>query len=166
MRRFMSFSLVVLFLAAPSWARDDFHPEEVQRFLSYFQLWNGCAPMLLTVEPLPEDADKIGLTKDEIETAVRSRLRGARIYSDRRGEDLPILHVQVSVFKNTFAAIIQYNKIVEDHASKLTNYATTWHTTGSIGTHGGSSDLVMHAINGEIDEFIDEYLKVNSDACD
>ena len=49
-----------------------------------FMLWSECKPIPLTVEDLGlgDDAEKIGLSKEAIETAIRSRMRAARIYSE------------------------------------------------------------------------------------
>ena len=73
---------------APAWATDvaesapeRISPEEVAR--EAFELWNDCQPIAFSVHLQGEnEASKIGLTKEAIETAVRSRLRGARIFRD------------------------------------------------------------------------------------
>ena len=54
-----------------------------------FQLWNGCRPVDVLVVSLSEDAGKIGLRTEYIETTVRSRLRGARIYDGVPRHDEP-----------------------------------------------------------------------------
>ena len=58
--------------------------------LDRFQLWNDCRAMNLVVEGLNQDAAEIGLTREAIETAVRSRLRAARLYNADAG---PFLYV-------------------------------------------------------------------------
>ena len=63
-----------LLLSAPAWA------EEVTDY-DRFRLWNDCGPMKLVVENLPKAAADIGLTREAITTAVRSRLRAAHLYS-------------------------------------------------------------------------------------
>ena len=65
-----------LMLAAPTGAA-----EKVTR-IDQFELWNGCGNVRMVVEDLSDGAGKVGLRKADIETAVRSRLRGARIYAE------------------------------------------------------------------------------------
>ena len=52
-----------------------------------FKLWNECQPIAFSVHLQGKnEASKMGMTKEAIETAVRSRLRGARIF--RNNPDL------------------------------------------------------------------------------
>ena len=45
-----------------------------------FQLFNECAPIVLVVQELDDDAASINLTVDRIQTVAESRLRAARMY--------------------------------------------------------------------------------------
>ena len=64
-----------------------------------FELWNKCLPTFLVVEGVDKNAAEIGLTEDAIEVAVRSRLRGARLYTedDAAGAGWSFLYVRVTV---------------------------------------------------------------------
>ncbi len=64
-----------------------------------FRLWNDCSPVYLLVESLQDDAAKIGLTRDRIETLTRSRLRAARIYTDEIGA---YLYVNINVVGSSY----------------------------------------------------------------
>ena len=127
-----------------------------------FALWNGCQPVRLLVEDLPERAKAIGLSTSRIETAVRSRLRGARMYSDERL--WPYLYVNVNVVGAAFGYKLELNKWVKDEASGEEDMAETW-GRGGVGTHGKNPSYVLSAIGELTDLFIDEYLRVNADAC-
>ena len=126
-----------------------------------FRLWNNCQPMDLIVESLSKDAVQIGLTKEKIAISVRSRLRAARLYDMSA---LPFLYVNVHVVGRAFSGFAEYNKIVTDHATGEENAAATWSTRGT-GTHGGDAGYILSAIAGYMDSFIDEFLRVNEDAC-
>lgn len=104
--------LTVLLIAAASlFLAPSAQAEEVTR-LDRFQLWNNCQPMQLVVESLHQDAADIGLTGEAIATAVRSRLRGARLYDDTAPQ---YLYVNVNVVGQAFALNLAYNKMVPDY---------------------------------------------------
>ena len=126
-----------------------------------FELWNDCRPMGLVVQDLSEDAAQIGLTKERIAIAVRSRLRAARLYEVSA---TPFLYVNVNVFSPSFHVIIDYNKFVQDLVTGKTGPASTWMIYG-IGTHGEDAGYILSGVAMNMDRFIDEYLRVNEDAC-
>ena len=121
--------------------------------------------MSLTVEKLPDDAAAIGLTEDAIEVAVRSRLRAARLYSEDYHETAwSHLYVNVNVVDSAFGIGVEYRKDVKDLATTLELPATTW-DRGSAGTHGQNPNFILSNVVQYADAFIDEYLRVNADAC-
>ena len=130
-----------------------------------FGLWNDCRPMFLLVEEPGDGATAIGLTQDEIIVAVRSRLRAARIYSEDFDETaLSLFYVNVNVLRSAYGIRVEYKKIVEDLATFLVRDATTW-KTGSTGTHGRDPNFILSHVARYTDKFIDEYLRVNANAC-
>lgn len=144
-----------LFLAAPAAAED-------VTDLDRFQLWSDCRGMRLSVADLGEDAADIDLTEEAIETAVRSRLRAARLYdADAFGH---FLYVNVNVFRQVFSINVEYYKGLNDSVSGELGVATTWQI-GSVGTHGWDAGYILSAVSQYMDKFIDEYLRVNEDAC-
>ena len=126
-----------------------------------FRLWNNCQPMDLMVGSLSKDVAQIGLTKEKIAISVRSRLRAARLY-DMSAR--PFLYVNVLVVGRAFGSFVEYNKIVTDRATGEENAAATWSRHGT-GTHGGDAGYILSATAEHMDRFIDEYLRVNEDAC-
>ena len=147
---------LALVLAAPSGA-----VEKVSQ-ADRFELWNDCLPMHLVVEGLRKDAADIGLTEEAITVAVRSRLRAARLY--RADAGVPFLSVTVNVVGSAFAVLVDYHKWLKDGASSISRGATTWQR-GSTGTHGRNASYILSSVSRKIDKFIDEYLRVNADAC-
>lgn len=147
---------LTLFLAGTALAQE----EEVTGF-DRFRLWNNCGTIDLIVEELSEDAGEIRLTREAIETSVRSRLRAARIYDSAA---TPYLYVKVPVVGSAFRVSFEFKKFVADYVSDRSNYATTWNT-GVTGTHAGDSGYILGAVSEMSDLFIDEYFRVNAAAC-
>ena len=90
MRRTTATWLLAAFLLSASSASAEEDVSDVDRF----KLWNACRPVDLIVEGLSDDAGKIDLRREDIETAVRARLRSARIYDENAD---PYLYVNVNV---------------------------------------------------------------------
>ena len=128
-----------------------------------FQLYTGCQPVHLVVIDLSSDALNVGLTKSSILTTVRSRLRGARIYSSEAGT--PSLLVSVHVVGLAFNITLDLVKYVTDTRTDLSYPAVTWQGTKVTGTHGGESTYILQSIGPLVDTFIDGYLAVNESAC-
>lgn len=148
---------ICLFLGlSPTYAADKISD------LDRFKLWNRCKPVRLLVESMKEDAQDIGLTKEMVEVAVRSRLRGAKLYD---AKTLHYLYVNVNVVSNAFSLDLELTKVVYDSVSRQSSYAATW-GIGSAGIHERTgADFILSAVAQKTDWFIDEYLRVNADAC-
>ena len=137
-----------------------------------FELWNACRPVYLVVEGLSADAGEIGLRQGDIETAVRSRLRGARIYNEAARE---YLYVRVTVVGPAYNIDVRLQRHVEvwlpfwvkpEEMGPLSGFAATW-DSASTGTHGRTgAAFILSNVSLHTDEFIDEYLRVNADACE
>ena len=132
--------------------------------LDRFELWNDCRPLSVDVH-LQDKESNLGLTEEAIEVAVRSRLRGARIYSqDTNKTNWSLLYIHLHVVSRAYSLTFQYQKVVRDEATKMLFQTTTW-ISGETGTHGGLSDATLAGVAQRTDKFIDEYLRVNADAC-
>ena len=131
-----------------------------------FRLFTGCQPVHLVVDFLADDDNTpdLDLAEDDIGRAVRSRLRSARIYNPDQNTPVPQLRVRAGVFRNAFS--IGLSLLIYVRRDGLGAWAVpTWRTTG-FGTHGGDGSYVLSRISRYTDEFIDEYLRVNGEACD
>ena len=129
-----------------------------------FELYTACAPVRLFVRSLPPPAADIGLTKQAITATVRSRLRGARIYTAEES-GLPELDVGVNVLGLAFSISFQLHKAMLDLETDIIGTAVTWQNRGT-GTHGRDSGYILQGIGRYTDEFIDQYLAVNESACE
>ena len=129
-----------------------------------FKLWAKCESLSMLVLALR--APEIGLEQDTVHTAVRSRLRAARLA--KLPNDLskgPVVSVGIDVSGPTVSISVHLMKPVNDLASGETAMVTTWETS-SFGTHGRRPDIVLNTVSQHMDEFIDEYLRVNAAACE
>ena len=170
--------LIILAIASSACANDE--DEELLKgivealsAIERFHLWADCGPMSLQVEGLDENAAKIGLSKEATETAMRSRLRAADLYTDKFWISLsggtrvvrPSLYLEVTVVGPAFSVSLQYRKFLRDvYHSGLQEYARTW-IQSATGVHAGDANYILSAVSLLADKFIDEYLRVNENAC-
>jgi len=148
------------------------------RSRDYFALGNICRSIRLYVlfEEENDDVIKIGLTKDQITTTVRSRLRGARLYSTKGNGSLK---VSVNVVGSAFSIGFYFEKSVIDGQwvagdvqlnsdnSRVTGMvsiprvgigsAITWKRV-LTGTHSEEASFILSGVAQGTDHFIDEYL--------
>lgn len=132
-----------------------------------FRLWNKCTPLRIATSEYSKEANKMGLTEKAILSAVRSRLRAARIYTDKEVHPPSFLAVKVTIGEGgIFNVAVELNKYLQDDFNEISDYwrAVTWQTS-SFGTHGGSASYVLSVLSQKMDTFIDEYLRVNAPAC-
>lgn len=139
-------------LAAPA-AGQDGEPTG----LELFQLFNGCRPITMHVL-----SDGLLSTKT-VRLAVESRLRAARLYTDSSDAAAGSLMVEVSTLDNSFSVAVSYVKFVTDRLG-LNGPAIAWITNG-FGTHAGRASYVKSSLSDHMDKFLNEYLRVNGDAC-
>ena len=151
--------LVFAFLltATASWAEEASEwPSDWDRF----RLWDRCRPMDLRVY-VDKGATAIGVTKETVTTAVRSRLRAARLYENGSESEF-FAGVQVLGF--AFQVNVYYLKEMADPASMQMGRVIAWRD-GNFGTHRRDSSFVLSSLSESIDSFIDEYLRVNASSC-
>ena len=101
-------------------------------------------------------------TKKAIEVAVRSRLRGARIYTEHSVNYLYV-RVLVQVDSGALSIAVRLVKQLYDPVSERYAYGVS-RETGSLGT-SRTPNFILNNIGQLTDEFIDEYLHVNAEAC-
>ena len=136
-------------------------------------LWNGCHPIGLVVlmsEGFPKE-----LTKDRVTTMVRSRLRAARVYSDIFGPYLSVTLSSSTIAVVTNIAFIRpVNTIKVRNLDYVLGNAETFSVKGAFsvptwermtGGHYQTTEVILSRISELTDEFIDEYLRVNAEAC-
>lgn len=134
-----------------------------QERLERFYLFTNCEPLYLLVEYLPEDARRLNLSRTDIILAAESRLRSARIFTDK--ETAPTLYINVNVVGLADSVHFELKKVLYDLDSQEFNFGATWRA-GVTGLHGGQRDNILNAVDDLMDRFLVEYLRVNESACD
>ena len=157
----------VLCLAAASANGQEVSP--ILAELESFELFADCQPIYLTVFVQADAPEVSGLTEERVKTVAESRLRAARLYESDI-EILPnigMLHVAVYVQEQTRAAIskIEFLKPFSDQFTGQYRHTGTWETN-RIGIAGVDGNLVMQGVSEMMDEFINEYLRVNEQSCE
>lgn len=128
----------------------------------YFMFWNNCAPVGVAVY---FNGERVS-SDDSLERAATSRLRSARLFRPGGGnghlkfEFSQHLHDHVQ----TVLFMVRFTKLVRDNASGVQWVADTWSIRG-IG-HNITEDKLLGWLSRAMDEFIDDYLRVNESACE
>ena len=109
--------------------------------------------------------------KKEIETALHSKLQGAHLYSLEPPSvfdftDSPFLYMNVILKIKNFHVSDNFHKVVVDPISEESGLIETWNErSNSSKNHNGDLEHIQYAVLQYMDRFIDEYLRVNADAC-
>jgi len=133
-----------------------------------FRLFTQCSP-IFTSSLIDDTDDELDLSTDSVERAVNSRIRSARLYafdsiSSGEGGGSGLLRVAVHVVGRAFSVDAEFRKSLFDSVSGYNFVATTW-SIRNTGTHGGDASYVLDIVRRHLDEFIDEYLRVNAEHC-
>ena len=130
-----------------------------------FQLFTECSPVSVSVTVEQKAMELEELTKSSVRPIVSSRLRSARLYTDDPDPSFPELAVSVVVAGRVGYVAIDLMKRVQDPLTSLSAAAQTWRRS-VVGVHGGSASGLQTAVAQLMDVFLDEYLRVNTEACD
>ena len=136
-------------------------------------LWNECRPVAFKAHLQGQDAaKKIGLTGKAIETAVRSRLRGARLFLDapdlraRPTKAAGYLRIGVHLSDGFVSWRVHFEKRSEDLATGLVGFSPTGWQEAAFGGYVSDGNGILYGIATALDEFVDDYLRVNQSACE
>ena len=153
---------LLLAVAVPASAQRFQRVEDLaaQDAVDRFELFTGCEPVGLVVHMQIDENDRIALTKADVTRAVRSRLRAARIYTDVPSSIY--LRAHIVIVASAFNIQIEFLRWLRNGYD--VGWASTWET-GTTGIARSSSSYVLGALSQYMDEFIDEYLRVNAAAC-
>ena len=131
-----------------------------------FFLWNECKPIRLFVRQLVWNGTQEDTASkyNEVMVLIRSRLRAARIYETDENKSTPYFGMVLIHSKNTaFVLEMAFTKWLYDPISDYTFAAATW--TELDGGATTNWEGIRSTISRFTDKFIDDYLRVNADAC-
>ena len=141
-----------------------------------FQLYNYCRPIdfIVSFNLTNNNSETVqGLTAEDLQAAVESRLRAARLYDSEAPSYLFVyVHLMGSRVGGRHVGWVEstnvsLNKLVWDQASAQRSFASTWErsATGTV-PDSAVRESVLGSIRGYMDEFLAEYLRVNEAACE
>ena len=134
-----------------------------------FGLWNECRPIAfeLNFENRAKAKD-LGLTREDIYELVRNRIQTARIYTEDyeppTGKRLEIGVRVGSKAEPAFSYLMIFVKQLKDEETGLSLGAASW-LKEALEPHRGESAVILFLISQALDEFINDYLRVNESAC-
>ena len=127
-----------------------------------FWLWNWCSKVdIYVVYERISGAHHLGLTQESIETTVRSRLRGARIFDAEADDHIEMI---IGVYNQAYHIQVSMQKIMNDPLTDLKGPVGTW-SVSHLGIHGDNHQYLLGVIGELTDKFIDESWRVNGKAC-
>lgn len=134
----------------------------------------GLPGIFLLVQGLNPEIEREGLTQDQIQSDIESKLRTAKIkllskeqYAKTPGT--PLLHVVPAILKVTVGVISLYTYTVIVRVSQSVHLVRkpaietpgfTWTSEGTCGAVRSAGDI-RSKIVGEVDKFISAYIAVN-----
>lgn len=135
-----------------------------EEILKEYKLLKGIEKVNVVVGELTEDAKKIGLTEERIQTVTELRLRkeGIEVIEILESTSPGIcLYISIGVVGGAFSVSLGLNEAVYlERMPEVETIAATWHR-GLTGTHGNSSDYIVTALSALIDQFLNDYYKAN-----
>lgn len=156
---------------------------EAGRF-NCFWFWNNCAPI---ADYILVPNNPTGLQRADVVNAVVSRLRAAGVYADDIGDSAGTLSLTIRFNSargpadddahddpafarysgltpwTRFTVEMDFAKDLRDlHGNTMMARARSWEYSGN---HNGRASEVMEAVRQRLDEFMNEFLRVNAPAC-
>ena len=114
------------------------------------------------------------LKREEVKAAARTRLQDAQLYNPTHPHSVSsYLQLTLDLKKDTFTIKPSYMKWVVDPASSGSSFVITWELDWLDDnglfmvprSHSGDPGYILYWVSEHTDKFIDEYLRVNADAC-
>ena len=139
----------------------DFFSEESQTEL--FRLYNHCKPMSLTFHNDKAGEYYMTFYADRVRTIVESRLRAARLY-DSVATDTTFEVAYHHKSSGQSELLLFYAKPMRDLASGIIRIIPSYTLSSSF--NGGFSDQMLQLLSEAMDQFINDYLRVNETWCD
>ncbi len=121
----------------------------------------------ISIPALDEPTKDMGITTDRIRTKCEFKIRQMNLEPVDFNMTLPPqpyqLMVSVQASKNSFLVELDFLRTVSCRVGDKTYemYATTWSTNG-FGAHGNDPEFILSSLEGNIEEFLNAFVKANS----
>jgi len=159
-KRYMNFKrlsfvcLLLIFLASVGWAKK-YTSLKVPDYKN----------LSIVVETVGEN--KMGLTTEKVENAVKLRLLGNGI-KRKNGSTSHYLYVRLTVFPNgtAFSVSVEFSRFSFAYPKEISDktgskFVPDQGTYSMLGLAGGSASHIIASINEQLDEFLLDYLESN-----
>lgn len=123
--------------------------------------------VLVVVEDLSKDADKIGLTDSRIQTAVELKLRqsGIKVLTKQEHQEIlshPYLYINVNVFQEAFSIDVEHREVVQlTRGKKPTVFGASIWRKGATGMVRSDPEYVVSSVGRLVDNYCNDFLKAN-----
>ncbi|CAN5678347.1 hypothetical protein BH24ACI2_BH24ACI2_01360 [soil metagenome] len=163
MKKYFYILAVVLAFATPS--------KVFSQTNSAIKTLRGFDTLKVEVEPLAPDLEKAGITKEQIQTDVETKLRRAGFKVKKPNETVApyvMLHVNVNSIDNgvggfavsVTSSINQF--VILDRDKSISSLATTWESKSIVSVIKEKVQGIRNFINLQMDIFINSHLKANA----
>ena len=127
-----------------------------------FAFWNSCFPVELLVDHQDTDSAVAGVSSGIIAMFVKNRLEEAEVYGE--APQYGRLYIHVLIVEDAYNVQVSFHKFIQDWQSEINGYAATYHY-GITGMHEERDDQILAAVFTLVDQFMEDYLRVNEAAC-
>ena len=138
-----------------------------------FKLWNKCRPVNVSsnIGWIGETFRTMGLTRERIHITVKKRLSEAGIYGGERHLTASGLDVGVSArIRNPMfqveltLSLYMVNSLDRKKRPRQSYTLVSWKDS-IVTEHRGDVEIILRSVAELTDQFINEYLRVNTEAC-
>ena len=164
MKSLAAIGLALAFHALPASGQDEIELYQLFPLLSdqleAYEWWADCAPIGLSINLEQSENSPAIISESTVRNAVESRLRAARLMDVR---SLTYLSIDIRTVGNGFSIVGQLNKPMFDLASEFSFNASAFAyiITGVY----SESDYLLNALAELMDDFLNNYLRINEPAC-
>ena len=128
-----------------------------------FQLFNECKPVRVTARVQPPEYGLQGFDADSLKAVAEERLQVAGLHTPNPFTT-PRLDISVVIYGDTHWLGLSFTKWVYDAISGLQGWATAW-SYDALDDLGFSVDRLHGHVGNAVNQFLVEYLRANSAAC-
>jgi len=117
------------------------------------------------IQPLNKEATAIGLAEEKLKTFIENRLKkeGIKISEEYEAmvKNYPVLNLNIDVSGPVYNINLGVDEMVILFRDKSVNcIATTWNKS-ALGNHRSDAGVITSDLSKILDQFIDDYQKVN-----
>ena len=129
-----------------------------------FRLFNECRPIFVDIGQLTTESRAFGLHKEDLRIAAETRLRVARLLASEDDRGTSGLFIDAIADPKTYSIEVNHSKPLEDRFGHYGMAVTKSYARS--GTNSTDTGFIFWGLSELMDEFLLDYLRVNTAACD